>query len=108
MGFGLPNIKQMAINAAEDGIKELEKIDLNHDGIPDIKEAQTLITEGITELEAFEAKISPAEAVTALNLLFPGKFTVAEVTAAEASIGKLLTGITKVQGVISNAKAALG
>lgn len=107
MGFGLPSIRELAINEAEKVVADFEKIDLNHDGIPDAKEASTLITTGVTDLEALEAKITPEEAAAALNILFPGKFTAEEVAIGEASFAKILAGTAKLLALASAAKAEL-
>ena len=105
----------MFANALESMAKaEFEKIkarlmtiDADHDGIPDVVEAEKLVSEGVAELEALEAKVTPEEAATALNVLFPGKFTSEEVVAGEAAIAKVISAIQHVAGIAKAAEVAL-
>jgi hypothetical protein len=82
MGF-LPNIKQMAEDAIEKEYETIEKI-------PAVQAAQKDLSKGLTELAELEAKITPQEVVFALNVLFPGKFTLTEITNGEASLNKVI------------------
>jgi hypothetical protein len=101
MGF-LPNIKEMAIKEAEKAFEDFEKL-------PAVIIAQKDIADGFAELEALEAKITPQEIEAALNLLFPGRFTVTEIQNAEASLNKLIAAFTALRAaLVAKAKAEAG
>jgi hypothetical protein len=102
-----PNIRDMAVKEAEKVEADLMKIDIDHNGIPDVQEAKTLLTQGFTELQTLENKVTPAEIEAALNVLFPGRFSAAEITAAEGALNKVIAGFLKLGTVAANAKQAL-
>jgi hypothetical protein len=102
-----PNIRDMAVKEAEKVEADLMKIDMDHDGISDVQEAKTLLTEGFAQLQVFESKFTPAEIEAALNVLFPGRFSAAEITAAEGGLNKVIAGFLKLGTVAANAKQAL-
>jgi hypothetical protein len=104
----LPNIEDFAKKKIGELVSKIEAIDADHDGLPDLAEAKQLIAEGFAELQVLEAKVTPTEMVTALNLLFPGKFNEAEIQSAEAALAKLGTAITHVEGVMTSAAPMLG
>lgn len=86
---------------------KLAALDLDKDGIPDLAEAKKLLSEGVTELQVLEAKVTPDEIANALNVLFPGKFTAVEIAAGEAAINKLISAVQHLAAITSNVKASV-
>lgn len=100
--FGL-NIEQLAKDELAKEETKLKAIDADHDGISDIAEAEKAASEAVAELKILEAKVTPDDIDKALNVLFPGKFTEADILAGEDAINKIEDAAAHVEGV---AKAA--
>lgn len=101
--LGIPSIEAYGKAEIEKVEAKLCALDLNHDGLPDVAEAKKLFSEGVAELKVLEAKVTPAEIAAALNVLFPGKYSEAEIVKAEASGAKIMNAFTLLASVVKSA-----
>lgn len=81
------------------------KIDVNHNGIPDVIEVEQDLEHIFEDLKFLENKLTPAEMLTALNVLFPGKFSMEEVTKLENAVVKLIALEPKIEELYAQAQA---
>lgn len=91
--MSLFNVKEMAE-------KEVTKIVQDIEHLPGVKDAETNVKTGIATLEAFASKLTPDEIAAGLNIVFPGKFTAAEVTIAMSDTTKMLAGLNVLQSAV--------
>lgn len=102
------NVKAIAQEKLAKLKAALMGIDINHNKIPDIVEVEQEIETIFEDLKFLEAKLTPAEMLAALNVLFPGKFSLDEVTKLENSITKLIALEPKIEELVKEGQAVLG
>lgn len=102
-----PNLGDMAKSFLASAKTKLLKLDLDHNGVSDVDEVLADLDMLATRVEAFTAKVSPAEAFAAINTFLPGKFTLDEVTALFAALRKGIAALQKLQALLANVEKVL-
>lgn len=100
------NVKAIAKEKLDKLKKMFLSIDINHNGIPDIIEVEQDLEHIFEDLKFLESKLTPAEILCALNVLFPGKFSMEEVTKLENAVVKLIALEPRIEKLVEASKEA--